>query len=239
MSAPKESTIATSFISHLRQASRVLCPLEGCGKILANTRHLIRDHLQSQHINFVEGKDMNEIIRQVERSSPALTQSRAKEAITPKPTQKVTCYPPPERLKVRQSPVTTSTNEGRTEPPPRRSRARPKPSTISTDPDFSRSASPRGKLWGPNDDPCRPRTEPTPKRLKTLDQQKVGESTESCRLIKQPETRPISQEQLVAEVKGIYAGLVMVESKCIEVDNAQSSQSDTKLNNEQWQALVS
>ncbi len=35
-------------------------------------------------------------------------------------------------------------------------------------------------------------------------------------LIKQPETRPISQEQLVAEVKGIYAGLVMVESKCIE-----------------------
>ena len=35
----------------------------------------------------------------------------------------------------------------------------------------------------------------------------------------QPETRPISQEQLVAEVKGIYAGLVMVEAKCIKVDN--------------------
>lgn len=57
-------------------------------------------------------------------------------------------------------------------------------------------------------------------------------------LIKQPETRPISQEQLVAEVKGIYAGLVMVESKCIEVDNAQSSQNEAKLNNEQWQALI-
>jgi hypothetical protein len=28
-------------------------------------------------------------------------------------------------------------------------------------------------------------------------------------MIGQPETRPISQEQLVAEVKGIYAGLVM------------------------------
>ncbi|KAF5646026.1 hypothetical protein F52700_1975 [Fusarium sp. NRRL 52700] len=39
----------------------------------------------------------------------------------------------------------------------------------------------------------------------------------------QPETRPISHEQLVAEVKGIYAGLVMVESKCIEVDNATSA----------------
>lgn len=59
-------------------------------------------------------------------------------------------------------------------------------------------------------------------------------------MIKQPETRPISQEQLVAEVKGIYAGLVMVESKCIEVDSAQSAQTDgtSKLNKEQWQALI-
>ncbi|RMJ03714.1 hypothetical protein CDV36_014758 [Fusarium kuroshium] len=42
-------------------------------------------------------------------------------------------------------------------------------------------------------------------------------------MIPQPETRPISQDQLVAEVKGIYAGLTMVETKCIEVDNKQSS----------------
>lgn len=40
-------------------------------------------------------------------------------------------------------------------------------------------------------------------------------------MIGQPETRPISQEQLVAEVKGIYAGLVMVESKCIEVESLE------------------
>ncbi|KAF5003504.1 hypothetical protein FDECE_9957 [Fusarium decemcellulare] len=60
------------------------------------------------------------------------------------------------------------------------------------------------------------------------------------RMMRQPETRPISQDQLVAEVKGIYAGLVMVETKCIEVDNAQSSNTDanSKLNNEQWQALI-
>ncbi|EXA47077.1 hypothetical protein FOPG_08054 [Fusarium oxysporum f. sp. conglutinans race 2 54008] len=59
-------------------------------------------------------------------------------------------------------------------------------------------------------------------------------------MMRQPETRPISQDQLVAEVKGIYAGLVMVETKCIEVDNAQSSNTDanSKLNNEQWQALI-
>jgi hypothetical protein len=48
----------------------------------------------------------------------------------------------------------------------------------------------------------------------------------------------------VAEVKGIYAGLVMVEAKCIEVDNKQATlaQADPgaqpKLNNEQWQALI-
>jgi hypothetical protein len=58
-------------------------------------------------------------------------------------------------------------------------------------------------------------------------------------IILQPETRPISQEQLVAEVKGIYAGLVMVEAKCIEVDNKQPGSSpQPKLNNEQWQALI-
>jgi hypothetical protein len=59
-------------------------------------------------------------------------------------------------------------------------------------------------------------------------------------MVKEPETRPISQDQLINEVKGIYAGLVMVESKCIEVDNAQSSNTDADhtLSNEQWQALI-
>ncbi|KAK6594612.1 telomerase-binding protein EST1A protein [Botrytis cinerea] len=68
--------------------------------------------------------------------------------------------------------------------------------------------------------------------------------SEEYNIILQPETRPISQEQLVAEVKGIYAGLVMVEAKCIEVDNKQATlvQGDPptqpRLNNEQWQALI-
>ncbi|KAH9206352.1 hypothetical protein DL95DRAFT_429598 [Leptodontidium sp. 2 PMI_412] len=61
----------------------------------------------------------------------------------------------------------------------------------------------------------------------------------------QPETRPISQEQLIADVKGIYAGLMMVEAKCIEVDNEQATlaqadpTSQPRLNNQQWQALIS
>lgn len=63
-------------------------------------------------------------------------------------------------------------------------------------------------------------------------------------LIMQPETRPISQEQLIAEVKGIYEGLMIVEAKCIEVDNQQAilAQADpTSLprpNNQQWQAIL-
>ncbi|KAI2606638.1 hypothetical protein GGR54DRAFT_652322 [Hypoxylon sp. NC1633] len=56
-----------------------------------------------------------------------------------------------------------------------------------------------------------------------LDSQPVPE------LKKQPDTRPISQEQLVAEVKGIYASLVMVESKCIELDANQMPPTDGPL----------
>ncbi|KAE9370443.1 hypothetical protein N431DRAFT_559607 [Stipitochalara longipes BDJ] len=70
------------------------------------------------------------------------------------------------------------------------------------------------------------------------------QSPDNYEIVLQPETRPISQEQLVAEVKGIYAGLVMVEARCIEVDNKQAALaqadpgSQPKLNNEQWQALI-
>ena len=53
----------------------------------------------------------------------------------------------------------------------------------------------------------------------------------------QPQSR-ITEEQLVNEVRGIYAGLVMVEKKCIETDK-QQSQSPNKLSNLQWQALIS
>ena len=64
-------------------------------------------------------------------------------------------------------------------------------------------------------------------------------------ILLQPETRPISHEQLVVEVKGIYAGLVMVEAKCIDVDEKQSAAAQernplyrTQLSPEQWQALI-
>lgn len=64
-------------------------------------------------------------------------------------------------------------------------------------------------------------------------------------LVLQPDSRPISQEQLAAEVKSIYAGLTMVESKCIHVDKAQAtaerdpvSGQHPRLAPDHWQALI-
>jgi hypothetical protein len=63
-------------------------------------------------------------------------------------------------------------------------------------------------------------------------------------LLLQPDSRPISQEQLASEVKSIYAGLTMVETKCIHVDRAQaaaaqdSSDPNHKLASDHWQALI-
>ena len=64
-------------------------------------------------------------------------------------------------------------------------------------------------------------------------------------MLLQPETRPISHDQLVIEVKGIYAGLVMVEAKCIDIDDKQSAAAQEKdpskramLKNDQYQSLI-
>lgn len=56
-------------------------------------------------------------------------------------------------------------------------------------------------------------------------------------MLLQPDTRPITAEQLVNEVKGIYSGLVMVEKKCVEII-AQRASTGGKLSNDQWQALI-
>ncbi|KAF2114451.1 hypothetical protein BDV96DRAFT_98089 [Lophiotrema nucula] len=60
----------------------------------------------------------------------------------------------------------------------------------------------------------------------------------------QPDSRPISQEQLACEVKSIYAGLTMVETKCIHVERAHASAVDkedrdgSSLGPDHWQALI-
>lgn len=62
-----------------------------------------------------------------------------------------------------------------------------------------------------------------------------SDSAPSAEMIWQPETQPIPHDQLVAEVKGIYAGLVMIESKCIEYDGSQQTR---RLSHEQYSALI-
>ena len=77
----------------------------------------------------------------------------------------------------------------------------------------------------------------------------VDESTNSSLLVSYHldglKTRPINHDQLVVEVKGIYAGLVMVEAKCIEVDEKQTMLAQDKdllkkqpLTNDQWRSLI-
>ncbi|CAG8887465.1 unnamed protein product [Penicillium egyptiacum] len=57
-------------------------------------------------------------------------------------------------------------------------------------------------------------------------------------MIKQPKTHTVTEEQLINEAREIYAGLVMVEKKCIKSDK-QLAQSKVELSPRQWQALVS
>lgn len=141
-------------------------------------------------------------------------------------------------------------NDGPSQPPPRRSRppgARPRSSSLSPvgrsrvrqepNPDFRRPPASNRRLWSPEDG-YSPQSPTQPRNRSKAIEPIIYPDDASDQLVKEPETRPISHDQLVAEVKGIYAGLVMVESKCIEVDNAQSSQNGTRLNNEQWQALI-
>ncbi|KAI0147282.1 hypothetical protein GGR57DRAFT_256668 [Xylariaceae sp. FL1272] len=236
MPDPKEPDISASFISHLRQAARLSCPIPGCGETVPSIDDRIRDHLQSRHPQYIKG-NLDNIVRDLKRgrTPQGLSQEQTSQDIS-----SVAHFESTEdgASNSNKRKLPTTAVRARSNSPVRRSRARPLQSTTVDDPDFLKRGPQQGKLWNPEQDTPSPRTTITSRFSKTQAQPKREDDQDAFRLIKQPEIRPISQEQLVAEVKGIYAGLVMVESKCIEVDNAQSSNSDTKLNNEQWQALI-
>ncbi|KAK2010441.1 hypothetical protein LZ32DRAFT_378675 [Colletotrichum eremochloae] len=113
---------------------------------------------------------------------------------------------------------------------PKRSPARQRDNHAvrSTDSEFRRVPTERnGKLWSPDDDnpPSRRADAEQPRNAFNSSRAPVSPRSFESRsswpdntgtMVKQPETRPISQEQLVAEVKSMYAGLV---SKCFEVDD--------------------
>lgn len=169
---------------------------------------------------------------------------------------------------------TTSVNADRTRSPSpaRRSKGRHNTPADGSTADFPArpTAKTKGRLWNENDpiptrnqQSAQPAPQQHPRQSRRRDNRQASNQTVEeedpsvNKMIGQPETRPISQEQLVAEVKGIYAGLVMyvgsclllrqlrrclvlrcdtlltdshnsrVESKCIEVDSSQSAQNDT------------
>ncbi|QKX61675.1 uncharacterized protein TRUGW13939_08828 [Talaromyces rugulosus] len=63
------------------------------------------------------------------------------------------------------------------------------------------------------------------------------ETYRSSGIYLQPEAHIITEDQLINEVRAIYAGLVMVEKKCIDIDKQQTENPD-ELKHVQWQALI-
>ncbi|EQL01457.1 hypothetical protein OCS_02837 [Ophiocordyceps sinensis CO18] len=144
-----------------------------------------------------------------------------------------------------------SVAQERSSSPPSRGRSRARLNEAFGDFNRGHVSKPPGgrQLWNPDNDPHpKPSTARPiqyPRRLKghrqPPQQRGASRSVSSDRLttsemIRQPETQQISQEQLVAEVKGIYTALVMIESRCIEFDNSQQA---TRLSQEQYHALIS
>lgn len=106
--------------------------------------------------------------------------------------------------------------------------------TKSTQLQPSQSPSPaRPKLQRTVPSPQKSQQQPGVIELQQFDSRYPG-------LLLQPDSRPISQEQLASEVKSIYAGLTMVEIKCIHIDHVQAAQDnlDAKHAPDHWQALI-
>ena len=64
-------------------------------------------------------------------------------------------------------------------------------------------------------------------------------------ILLQPVTRAISHDQLIVEVKSIYVDLIMLEAKCIEINEKhfmkiqkKNPSRQTKSNSKQWQTLI-
>ncbi|KAK7418620.1 hypothetical protein QQX98_003808 [Neonectria punicea] len=255
------------WVTHLRNNHRqeatshtLCCP--HCGKELLNDLESFRTHVRDDptaHTAWESDEDIANAFNSIVTKKPPLDTS------TVPPTRKRGTPDAPDsspgpdntesRLpKKRSSPGSVDQPPGSSPPvvsSTPRSHARPTDSAafdrgpkstqrqLWTEDDGPQPKAPQGRNV-PLASPTTPRQAPSNKSTKTSQPSSQPPEAEPSRMMLQPETRPISQDQLVAEVKGIYAGLVMVETKCIEVDNAQSSNTTdaNKLNNEQWQALI-
>ncbi|KAK0302557.1 hypothetical protein LTR01_008693 [Friedmanniomyces endolithicus] len=57
-------------------------------------------------------------------------------------------------------------------------------------------------------------------------------------LILQPDSSPVSEEQLRPEIKAIYAGIKIEEAKCVNLDAAYANGLSAELSKSQWQAAI-
>ncbi|KAI1506084.1 hypothetical protein F5X99DRAFT_179652 [Biscogniauxia marginata] len=237
----KHKDVTTSYTNYLRRENKTPCPF--CPEELPKVENRMLAHMQQVHPDRCQNKEESHLLQEFKQglitpgasaeSQPHPTPASST-AVDPGAAQ---AEPPGAKREgqgfykrqndtnIRPRSASTSNN---------RSRVRHAPE----DNDFLGRPPQKGALWSPDDKPFSSSSGDQQIQDSRRRQADDNSDTGSPTLIRQPETRTISQEQLVAEVKGIYAGLVMVESKCIEVDNAQSSQSEAKLNNEQWQALI-
>lgn len=85
---------------------------------------------------------------------------------------------------------------------------------------------------------------PRPKMFPPPENRFGGDPEAEPEMLLQPENRPISHEELVVNVKQIYAGLAVVEAKCIDIDERQWIAAQEKdpslriqLQDGQWQSL--
>lgn len=76
-------------------------------------------------------------------------------------------------------------------------------------------------------------------------EEQFREDPETPEILLQRDTIPISHNQLWLKVKGTYAGLALVEAKCIDVDETQLATAQEKdphkrthLESHQWQSLI-
>lgn len=65
-------------------------------------------------------------------------------------------------------------------------------------------------------------------------------TTPGFNLFRQAETKPITSDQLVSEIKGIYEGLTVVEFKCVELSTTPATRipEDQNLGQDQYQKLI-
>ncbi|KAK0262709.1 hypothetical protein LTR91_023665 [Friedmanniomyces endolithicus] len=85
---------------------------------------------------------------------------------------------------------------------------------------------------------------PTPRTVDSLpgtNQTSVLSIAQTARwsgLILQPDNSLVSEEQLRHEIKAIYAGLLVAEAKCVNLDAAQAKNPSVELDNSQWQESI-